>query len=190
MSIAWVLRATVTDLAAKDVYEMSSRGPFFEYLRRRCKSLTFSEFYDDIKAGSFRDGVQCQDVQHLTYDSESFDLCTSTEVFEHVPDDFLGFRELSRVLRPGGMALLTVPITEPETTVERARIYHGKLEYLLEPTFHGDRIRGQGGVLCFRDYGPDIVGRLQKNGFSEALLIAPDDADWWSLGCRVVLAKK
>jgi SAM-dependent methyltransferase len=190
MSIAQTLHGLVADLCSKDVYEMSSRGAFFEHLQGRCKSLTFSEFYDDVEAGAYRGGVQCQDVQHLTYDSESFDLCTSTEVFEHVPDDFRGFRELSRVLRPGGLALLTVPITEMATTIERARISGGMVEHLLEPIFHGDRIRGQGGVLCFRDYAPDIVNRLLANGFADARIINPEDANWWGLGCGVILAKK
>lgn len=190
MSLAWALNCTVTDLGTKDVYEMSSRGPIFEYLKSRCRTLTFSEYYDDTLPGSYSGDVQCQDVQYLTYPDASFDLCTSTEVFEHVPNDCQGFREICRVLRPGGITLFTVPITEAVATVERAWISDGKIEYILEPAYHGDRIRGQGGVLCFRDYGPDIVSRVQDQGFSEAMLIEPDDSGWWNLGCRVVCAKK
>lgn len=74
------------------VYELSSRGALFRYLRRRYINLTFSEYYDDVKPGDFKNGVQCQDVQGLTYRDESFDLVTSTEVFEHVPDDVRGFQ--------------------------------------------------------------------------------------------------
>jgi ubiquinone/menaquinone biosynthesis C-methylase UbiE len=32
-------------------------------------------------------------VQRLSFADASFDLCTSTEVFEHVPDDRAGLRE-------------------------------------------------------------------------------------------------
>ena len=45
------------------------------------------------------------------YGDASFDLCTSTEVFEHMPDDLNGFSEIRRVLRPGGRFVFTVLLT-------------------------------------------------------------------------------
>jgi len=77
--------------------------------------------------------VQCQDVQRLTYDSASFDVCTSTEVFEHVPDDSRGFAERHRVLRPGGRLVFSVPIVSAAKTVERAVMERGTLRHLLPP---------------------------------------------------------
>ena len=56
-------------------------------------ALTFSEFFDDVEPGGERDGVPCENVQHLTYADESFDVCTSTEVLEHVADDVWRIRE-------------------------------------------------------------------------------------------------
>lgn len=190
MSIALVLQRVLPCLLNKDVYEMSSRGAFFRYLKRSCNGLTFSEYYEDIPVGTCRGQIQCQDVQRLTFADNSFDLCTSTEVFEHVPDDLSGFRELARVLRTGGIALFTVPVTEPETTVERAHLVDGRIEHLCAPAYHGDRIRGQGGVLCFRDYGPDILERLRSSGFSETALITPDEGMWWGQAVPVVFATK
>jgi len=69
------------------VYEMSSRGALCRHLRRTFAQVTTSELFDDVVPGGFRDGVQCQDAQRLTYGDAAFDLVTSTEVFEHVPDD-------------------------------------------------------------------------------------------------------
>ena len=191
MSIARVLLDAGINLAATDVYELSSRGPFFRFLKRNSRSFTCSEFYDDVAPGQVRDGVQCQNVEALTFADASFDLCTSTEVFEHVPHDMQGFREMHRVLRPGGMMLFTVPLEQAAQTVERARLLAaGNVEHLLPPVYHGDRIRGGDKVLCFRDYGMDIVERLCVAGFANAKIISPANMGCWEQERPVVVAIK
>jgi SAM-dependent methyltransferase len=112
--------------------------------------------------------VLCQDVQQLTFPDASFDVCTSTEVFEHVADDARGFREIRRVLRAGGAFVFTVPLGDAEATVERAESQGGRIVHLLPPEYHGDRIRGRDRVLAFRNYGRDIVERLRTAGFAHA----------------------
>jgi SAM-dependent methyltransferase len=189
MSLARVLREEVPDLADKHVYELSSRGPLLEFLRRRAGRLTSSEYFDDVPPGEARAGVLCQDVQRLTFADARFDLCTSTEVFEHVPDDLSGFRELRRVLRRGGLFIFTVPLSDADHTVERARVVNGKLEHLLPPEYHGDRIRGQGRVLVFRDYGGDVVERLRASGFESARIDGRSVRDFWGLGRPVIVAR-
>ncbi|MGH7731856.1 MAG: class I SAM-dependent methyltransferase, partial [Candidatus Eiseniibacteriota bacterium] len=108
-------------------------------LRRRYRALTLSEYFDDIRPGDWKGGVQCQDVQRLTYPDDSFDLVTSTEVFEHVPDDGRAFAEVHRVLRPGGFLVFTVPLMDTTPTLERARIERGAIVHLVAPEYHGDR---------------------------------------------------
>lgn len=148
------------------VYELSSRGALFRFLRARYGELYFSEFYDDVPAGSKKGEIVCQDVQRLTLPDEAFDLITSTEVFEHVPDDRQGFREIHRVLARNGKFVFTVPITDAPQTTERCRLNpDGTLEHFLPPEYHGDRIRGKRAVLAFRNYGLDIVDRLTACGF-------------------------
>ena len=147
------------------VYELSSRGALCRYLRRTFAAVTVSELFDDVAPGGFRDGVQCQDVQRLTYPDASFDLVTSTEVFEHVPDDGRAFGEVRRVLRPGGHLVFTVPLMEAAPTLERARLEGGRVVHLVTPEYHGDRLRGRGVVLAFRTYGPDVLDRLRAAGF-------------------------
>jgi SAM-dependent methyltransferase len=48
-------------------------------------------------------------VEQLPWESDSFDLITCLDVIEHTPDDGAALRELLRVCKPGGWALLTVP---------------------------------------------------------------------------------
>jgi SAM-dependent methyltransferase len=53
--------------------------------------------------------VRLGDICALPYPDESFDLVLATDVIEHVDHDDRALREIRRVLRPGGTALLTVP---------------------------------------------------------------------------------
>lgn len=60
------------------------------------------------------------DVQRLPFPDDSFDTVLCTEVLEHVPDPWGAVREIRRVLRPGGQALLTSPFMWP---------WHGSKRY-------------------------------------------------------------
>jgi SAM-dependent methyltransferase len=174
LSLASALQGERPSFRSERVYELSSRGPLFQFLRREVKDLTFSEYLDDVERGQYRNGVQCQDVRRLTYPDAAFDVVTSTEVFEHVPDDVRGFAEVFRVLRPGGLFIFTVPIENSEETVERAVERDQTVEHLQPAAYHDDRIRGRGKVLVFRDYGHDITQRLLRAGFSDARI----DSRW------------
>lgn len=190
LSIVSVLRKLAPDLRAIDAYELSSRGPLYQYLRRRARTLTASEYFQDVAPGQFRDGIQCQDVQRLTYADASFDLCTSTEVFEHVPEDAKAFCEIFRVLRAGGLLVFTVPLHGKEQTLERAALTpSGEVRHLLPPEYHGDP-RSSGRILAFRTYGSDIVQRLRNSGFIDIRIVLPDDNIPWGLARPVVVAHK
>jgi SAM-dependent methyltransferase len=189
LSTVSVLVAARPGFRGERVYELSARGPLFGYLRREVKDLTFSEYFDDVAPGTFRDGVQCQDIQQLTHPDASFDLVTSTEVFEHVADDRRGFAEIRRVLRPGGAFIFTVPIEDAERTVERAVVSNGTVKHMLPPAYHDDRIRGKGAVLVFRDYGRDIVLRLLEAGFGTARIESKFERAFLGTGRGVVIAR-
>jgi SAM-dependent methyltransferase len=190
LALVKVLGSVRPGFRGEAVYELSARGPLFEYLRREVPRLTASEYFDGTPPGSACDGVLCQDVQRLTFPDESFDVCTSTEVFEHVADDLAGFREIRRVLRPGGVMVFTVPLSSSAVTVERAVERGGTIEHLLPPEYHGDRIRGQGRVLVFRDYGADITGRLRAAGFAGAVIDRGCEAAFLGQGCGVIVARR
>jgi SAM-dependent methyltransferase len=48
-------------------------------------------------------------TQGLAYDDASFDVVTALDVIEHNQDDMSILREMVRVLKPDGLAVLTVP---------------------------------------------------------------------------------
>jgi 2-polyprenyl-3-methyl-5-hydroxy-6-metoxy-1,4-benzoquinol methylase len=62
-------------------------------------------------AAAARDGfeVRIGRVEQLPWEEGCFDLITCLDVIEHVPDDREALRELRRVCRPGGWAIVTVP---------------------------------------------------------------------------------
>ena len=189
-SLVQVLRPHLETHRQLKIYELSARGALVRFLQSTPHEITMSEYFDDVPAGTCQDGVMCQDVQRLTYADESFDLCTSLEVFEHVEDDMRGFREIYRVLRPGGKIIFTVPINLSGKTVERTKWVDGKRVNTLPPEYHTDRLRGTGKVFCFRNYGLDIVNRLEEAGFSRCRIIPSDPKTLFGLGRAVIIGQK
>ncbi len=191
MSLVAVLQQLVPNISSKEVYELSSRGPLVNYLKENCRKLTCSEYFDRVKPGKYHNGVQCQDVQKLTFPDNSFDICTSTEVFEHVPNDLAGFSEIRRILRPGGLFLFTVPLFHSPDTIERARLDHNhEIEHPLPAHYHGDPIRGHQPILVFRDYGKDIMQRVISQNFSTVQLLSPSCPIPWHYARKVIVAFK
>jgi SAM-dependent methyltransferase len=187
LSLLTVLRELYSSFAHLKAYELSTRGALVKFLRKRVANLTTSEYVEGALPGETREGVLNQDVMRLTFADASFDLCTSTEVFEHVSDDLQGFREIRRVLRPGGRFVFTVPM-KCGPTLTRAIQRGSAIEHLLEPEFHSDRLRGRGKVLCFRNYGADIVQRLEAIGF--AARIETPARRWFGHVRPVVVAER
>ena len=53
--------------------------------------------------------VKQGEAEHLPYEDSAFDLVTGLDVVEHLDDDLAGLKEMHRVLRPEGRALIFVP---------------------------------------------------------------------------------
>ncbi|MEO7916594.1 MAG: methyltransferase domain-containing protein [Dokdonella sp.] len=182
-----MIRHETSDLSGLDVCELSASGPLVEFFARSARRAEFSEYSGESERGSCFSGVRNEDVQRLTYADESFDLVTHSEVMEHVPDDHAAFRELRRVLRKTGCMIFTVPLSAG-ATVERVRLdSQGQVEHLLEPAYHTDPWRKGEGILAFRDYGEDIVERLNAAGFSDVDIRQPTLLiDWLPLRFVIV----
>jgi SAM-dependent methyltransferase len=170
---------------------LSSRSPFVKFLKDSGVALSCSEYFEDTEPGKLKNGVQCQDVQRLTFDEKAFDACTSSEVFEHVPNDRQGFAEIHRVLREDGVCVFTVPIDLENNTLERTRLNsEGDIEYLQTPEYHIDPIRENQPILAFRTYGMDILERLIEAGFERAEVRMPMHELPWSDPRPIVVAYK
>lgn len=55
------------------------------------------------------------DLQDLPFADNSYDVVYASHVLEHIPDDYKAISEIRRILAPGGIAILPVPIVNPST---------------------------------------------------------------------------
>jgi len=95
------------------------------------------------------------DITHLAFEDESFDVIICNHVLEHIQDDLMAMGELYRVLKPGGWALLQVPVSK-----------------ILQQTFEDpsvtspeEREKVFGQFDHIRIYGQDYPVRLERMGF-------------------------
>jgi SAM-dependent methyltransferase len=167
--------ASVRELAVSErfaqlrIYEPGINSPF----RRYCSHIADYEtsfYWPDVEPGASRDGVQCQDLEGLTFADQSFDLLISSDILEHVRRPWVAFEETFRVLACGGVHVFSVPAQEPMREKTHYRVdTTGDDDVLLdEAVYHGNGIGGRS--LVYVDYGRDLVDDLAKIGFDLTLL--------------------
>ena len=99
--------------------------------------------------------VNKADITNIPFDDNSFDVILCNHVLEHIPDDRLAMRELNRVMKKDGWAILQVPIDyNREKTYEDFSITHPKQK--KKAFGHKDHVRW---------YGRDYKDRLAQSGF-------------------------
>jgi ubiquinone/menaquinone biosynthesis C-methylase UbiE len=79
-------------------------------------------------------GIACDPIGaegRLPYDDASFDVVCSLEVIEHIEDQFHFVRELYRVLKPGGVAIISTP--NVLNINSRLRFLHSGFGVLFDP---------------------------------------------------------
>ncbi len=93
---------------------------------------------------------------------KSHDIVIACDVLEHVPDDRAALRELRRILRPGGVAVLTVPQKDPPSETDE------------DPTVtdEAERERRFGQKDHVRMFGDDFAERVREAGFTVDLIDA------------------
>jgi len=107
--------------------------------------------------------TSCQNIEALTYADNSFDFVITEDVFEHVRHPEKGFREIYRVLRPGGYHVFTVPFHFDRPTLVRVDTSGDEDVHLLPPEYHGDPLRGT--ILAYRTFGIGLFEQLNDIGF-------------------------
>jgi len=100
--------------------------------------------------------MEKMDITNIQYSVNNFDAIICNHVLEHIPDDLKAMKELHRVLKSGGWAILQVPFSKIiKSTFEDSS---AKSEEEREKVF------GQKDHV--RIYGMDYSERLKKAGFN------------------------
>lgn len=104
----------------------------------------------------------------LPYPDQSFDSVISFQVIEHIQDDTYFLKEIHRVLRPGGVALLTTP-NRPQSLSRNpwhVREYTGEeLATLAGTIFPQVEMRGIAGnekVMAYHQRNRESVNKLMR----------------------------
>jgi SAM-dependent methyltransferase len=113
---------------------------------------------DYVTADLHASGVALRlDIMDTQLPDESFDVIFCSHVLEHVPDDRQAMAECRRILKPGGWALILVPVRPGPTDEDRS---------VTDPA---ERERRFGQHDHMRTYGPDVAERLRATGLNVAV---------------------
>lgn len=103
-----------------------------------------------------------------TYDAPlgPFDIAMANHVLEHIPDDRAALRTIFRLVKPGGLAIFTVPLrTDFDVSDDDPTV--------VDPD---ERVRRYGEDNHLRLYGRDLRERIAQAGFDASIWQPPADA--------------
>lgn len=150
----------------------------YQWLAERYPNLQGSEYFGPShQPGSIVDGIRHEDVMNLSFAAGTFDRVLSFDVLEHVPDPYCAFGELYRVLKPDGVLIFSVPFSsDSEVDIVRATLKEdGTISHHMPAEYHGNPVDPEGGALCFRYFGWEMLDELNNIGFRNVRCLA-----YWS----------
>jgi SAM-dependent methyltransferase len=160
---------------AMTIHESSPCGVSSDFIRKKCKNYSVSYFFPDILPGSYHNGARCENLEKMTFENDTFDIFITQDVFEHVNHPDVAFREIARVLKPGGFHIFTVPLYR-DLQVSQPRIVEkdGEIQHLLEPVYHWNPISSEGSLVTF-DYGLDFTELIfRSSGMNTTIYLQKD----------------
>jgi len=178
-----------------DVYLMEQVTPIFKWMNEsvpQARCIGSEYLGPDVEPGQPVRGIRHEDVERLSFADASFDLILSNDVLEHVADPQKALAEACRVLRPGGVLLMTVPFHLDKAVSERrAALVDGALTHFLPEVYHGNPVSDEGS-LVFTDFGWDFLQDMRDAGFASACLRFYWSEVYGHLGANqhYILAKK
>ncbi|MCF8296905.1 MAG: class I SAM-dependent methyltransferase [Saprospiraceae bacterium] len=172
--LIWLYLKNKTDFftASLKVLHVAPEQPFYKRFRA-LKNLDYTTADLDSPIADIK-----VDIMNMQFEDNTYDVFICNHVLEHVDNDIHAMKEIHRILKPGGWAILQVPINfnsketyeDPSITDPKEREKHfGQYDHLrYHGLDYGDRLRKGGFTVVEEDYvnefPPDIIERyrLQK----------------------------
>jgi SAM-dependent methyltransferase len=109
---------THVSISGKKILHISPETFFFNFIKKKAEVITVDYlpgFYKRIDPG-----IQFADATRLSFADNEFDMVIGNHIMEHIPADLVAMKEIYRVLKTGGIAILQVPfsISIPSTIEE------------------------------------------------------------------------
>lgn len=150
--LLWLYLHQRTDFFTKDISFLHI-APELCFLKRFAKLDNIDYTTGDLESPL---ATVKMDVHQIPFDENTFDAVMCNHVMEHVADDIRAMKEIYRVLKPGGWAILQVPFMgkDLQTTYEDPSVTGAR---------ERERVFGQSDHV--RIYGKDYPNRIRSAGF-------------------------
>ncbi|MFZ2900367.1 MAG: class I SAM-dependent methyltransferase [Saprospiraceae bacterium] len=146
------------------IHESSPGGVSSDFIERNCSGYSGSHFYQDVPRGTYKGKFRSEDLSNLTFDDNTFDLIITQDVFEHVLEPEKAFKEIARVLKPGGAHIFTMPwyLKLLQSRIRASLNEQGEIVHLEPPQYHGNPIDNSGSLVTV-DWGLDFIDFIYKS---------------------------
>ena len=140
-------------------------GKVLHFAPEPCMTQWLSSRTDDYHTADLMvpNVMHKEDICNMTFADNTFDLVWCSHILEHVTDDHKAMREIRRVLKPNGIAVIQVPVWGATTCDEPLQ----SAEERVSKYFQEDHVRR---------YGADIENRLRSAALDVETL-RTDDLD-------------
>jgi len=155
LRLQWLFLKHETNLM-KEKINLLHFGPEYCYYRIFKEMNNINYCPVDKNNKKYSKDIKYIDLAELNIETNTFEMIICNHVLEHVEDDKKAVMEMYRVLKPGGVAIITVPID-----FKRDETYED-----LSVTKPKDREREFGQWDHVRYYGLDFQQRLETAGFT------------------------
>jgi len=143
---------------------MHESSPASDFLSKYASAYTSSQFLPEIPFGqTSEDGIRSENLEALTFASNSIDIFVTQDVFEHIFFPDRAAKEIARVLTPGGIHIFTAPKFEKLIKSYRRSLINssGEVFHLFIPEYHGNPV-GDGKALVTWHFGDDFEYLLSQ----------------------------
>ena len=148
--------------------------PFYEAYRPLISNCTCVD-WPGSPHGNLHVDQFCDLSKTLPFNDGTFDTVISSDVIEHLPDPMLAFKEMARVLRPGGKLILNTPFLY--------MLHEVPHDYYRHTRYSIDRLSTEAGmeVLELRELGgvADVLGDLSAKVVGLIPHVGPPLAAIW-----------